>query len=612
MLATSSGIARRGTPARRMATAAGLAALLLAGPAAPATAAAAAPAAASSATERVGVVVRTDSAAAAAAAKALIRRDGGTLGRDLPVIDGFGATVSPAALAALGAVPGLRVTRDARVRLKSDDKTWSNQSTTSLLAPLIKAAGAYRTSWSDPDGTTYSGTGGKVLTGAGIGVALIDSGVATVKGLNGTGKVVNGPDLSFESQVPNLRYLDTYGHGTHMAGIIAGQDPATVTAATRFDGMAPGAHIVSVKVASADGASDVSQVIAGIDWVVQHRNDPGFNIKVLNLSFGTESTQAAALDPLSFAVEQAWTAGIVVVVAAGNDGFAARTLTMPAANPDVIAVGAADPMGTDSRYDDTVADFSQRGSATRHSDVLAPGRSIVSLRDPGSYIDETYPTARPSTTTDPGQRFFRGSGTSQAAAMVSGSVALLLEQRPYLTPDQVKVLLTSTATPIVNGDRYAAGAGQIDVARASNTRSSKYAAQYNTAPTGLGTLEAARGGTYVYDSVTGTPLTGERDIFGKPWTPSTWTQLAKQYKAWNGGTWNGSLWAGAAMGTPVNGVQTWTPVTWTSPSWSGSSWLSRTWSGAVWDGRTWSTDTFLTRTWSGRTWSSAGWSGAPW
>lgn len=141
----------------------------------------------------------------------------------------------------------------------------------------------------------------KGINGAGIGIAVIDSGVVPVPGLTGSGKVVNGPDLSFESQQTSTQYLDDFGHGTHMAGIIAGDDGSSGS----FEGVAPGAHLVNVRVASHDGAADVSQVVAAIDWVVQHRNDPGMNIRVLNLSYGTESLQSYTVDPIAFAVENA-------------------------------------------------------------------------------------------------------------------------------------------------------------------------------------------------------------------------------------------------------------------------------------------------------------------
>jgi len=168
-------------------------------------------------------------------------------------------------------------------------------------------------------------------------VALIDSGVTPVKGLGDSAGVVNGPDLSFESQADNLRYLDTFGHGTHMAGIITGRDPEVEDGKEKdpghFVGVAPDAKLVNVKVASADGAADVSQVIAGIAWVVTPRNDPGLHIRVLNLPFGTDSVQDVQLDPLSHAVEAAWRNGIVVVVAVGNNGASASRLSMPAVNP---------------------------------------------------------------------------------------------------------------------------------------------------------------------------------------------------------------------------------------------------------------------------------------
>jgi serine protease AprX len=601
---------RRNSPGRRAAAVTGLTALLalgMVGQAVPAYAGrvmATTPTGTPTALTAVRVVVRADTAAGAAAAKSLIRKAGGTIERDLGVIGGFAATVPSTALTALRSLAGVRVTTDAAVKLKSD--LWGNQVGTTPLAPVIKAAGGDKADKANPDvATTKTGT---YLTGDGVGVALIDSGVAPVQGLNGAGKVINGPDLSFESQSYNLRTVDTYGHGTHMAGIIAGKDPATVPATSRFDGVAPGAHIISLKVATSDGASDVSQVIAAIDWVVAHRNDIGLNIRVLNLSFGTASTQSAALDPLSYAVEQAWLKGIVVVVAAGNDGFSANNRTMPGANPDILAVGAADTRGTDVRTDDVVASFSNRGNATRHADVLAAGRSIVSLRDPGSYIDINYPTARLSTTTDPAQRFFRGSGTSQAAAVVSGTVALLLQQRPGLTPDQVKKLLMSTADPIVGGDAYAAGSGQINIAKAALTKTPATPKPVNSAATGLGSLERARGNAHVYDSVTGVPLIGEKDIFGMPWNAGAWATADKVQRAWVGGTWNGSTWTGTTMGL-VNNTATWSSVTWTGRSWAGVSWTGRSWADAVWTGRSWAGSTWTGSSWTGRSWASAGWTG---
>ena len=231
-------------------------------------------------------------------------------------------------------------------------------------------------------------------TGKGVDVALIDSGVSPVEGLDAPGKVINGPDLSLESQAPNLTNLDTFGHGTFMAGLIAGRDAA-------YRGMAPDARIVSVKVATADGGTDVSQVIAAIDWVVQHRNDNGMNIRVLNLSYGTNSSQWYGVDPLAFAVEQAWDAGIVVVAAAGNSGYQGKgsspALANPAFDKRIIAVGASDSMGTATLTDDTVPDFSAaaRTGSARAPDFVAPGRPssrAFGCRTPTSTL--TSPTRR--------------------------------------------------------------------------------------------------------------------------------------------------------------------------------------------------------------------------
>ena len=195
-------------------------------------------------------------------------------------------------------------------------------------------------------------------TGAGVDVAVIDSGVVPVDGLrpparSSTVRTSRSRLWSATRRAARRarsRTLDTYGHGTHLAGIIAGRDdaaPGTVTSATsgNFVGVAPDARIVSVKVADAQGRTDVSQAIAAIDWVIQHKNANGLNIRVLNMSFGTDGVQSYQLDPLAYAAEQAWHKGIVVVVAAGNAGYGSAKLNNPAYDPYVIAVGGSDGAG---------------------------------------------------------------------------------------------------------------------------------------------------------------------------------------------------------------------------------------------------------------------------
>jgi serine protease AprX len=283
---------------------------------------------------------------------------------------------------------------------------------------------------------------------------------------------------------------------------------------------------------------------------------------------------------------------------------------MPAQNPYVLAVGAADPMGTDTRADDTVAAFSTGGSlATRRADLVAAGKSLVSLRVPNSYVDVLYPPARLAA--DPAQRFFRGSGTSQAAAFVSGAAALLLQQRPNLTPDQVKRLLTTTAQAMPHGDAVARGAGQLDLKAAFEAPTPKYT-QTHPASTGHGSLDAARGTARVLDPDTGVELRGEIDIMGQPWAPATWAQASTAATAWTGGQWNGRTWSGQEWSARTWSGAVWDGRTWSARTWSGRIWSSAAWTGTTWSGRTWSACTWTGAVWDGRTWSARTWSGRTW
>ncbi len=444
-------------------------------------------------------------------------------------------------------------------------------------------------------------------TGQGVDVALIDSGTVPVNGLRSTNKVVQGPDLSFESQDDNLRYQDTYGHGTHMAGIIAGRDdnvPAQIKGGEQnFVGVAPDARLVSVKVADASGATDVSQVLAAIDWVVANRRAGGLNIRVLNLSFGTDSTQDYKVDPLAYAAEVAWKSGIVVVAAAGNRGAASERLTDPAYDPTILAVGAADNNLTPTTDDDSIPDYSSHGDGVRNPDLVAYGTKVLSLRSPGSQLDMENPQARFY------DRLFRGSGTSQAAAVVSGSVALLLEQRPHLTPDQVKKLLISASKKLPNADARGQGAGVLNLTALKGLRTPPVveSAQLVVPSTGLGSLDAARGSTDLVDAGNGEVLDGEYDIFGAAWTPAAWAPLSAVGTAWDNGTWNGTRWSGSSW----TGTR-WSSVAWSGTRWSGTRWSGTRWSGADWSGTRWSGSSWTGTRWSGSDFSGTRWSGTRW
>ena len=441
-------------------------------------------------------------------------------------------------------------------------------------------------------------------TGAGVDVAIIDTGVSPVEGLATPGKLIYGPDLSLESQSPAFRYLDTNGHGTFMAGIIAGKD-STLTApyadapASHFRGVAPDARILSVKVGVADGGVDVSQVIAAIDWVVQHKTDNGMNIRVLNLSYGTDSTQAYTVDPLAFAIEQAWKAGIFVVAATGNEGFVAHagSLTSPAYDPKIFAVGASDSMGTAGTCDDIVPAFSSTGSNSRTPDVVAPGTHIVSLRVPGSYIDQNYgPTGYVS------DRFFRGSGTSAAAAFTSGEAALVIQQRPAITPDQLKKLFLDSGRLLNGFSANKQGAGVVEMATMLGTATINPPNAWKRISWsyGIGSLELSRGTDHLSDD--GVLLTGERDIFGHAFNSAAMAILEAARNSWSGGTWNGNSWSG----------NSWSGSSWSGNSWSGNSWSGNSWSGSSWSGNSWSGNSWSGSSWSGSSWSGSSWSGSSW
>jgi len=515
---------------------------------------------------------------------------GGTVGRHIGIIDGFVADVPEGRLARLETATGVHsVTRNARVRLNGSLDGWDHthdHGSMYFVAQEVTGVGEY---WNNG------------YTGQGVDVALIDSGVVPVDGLSAPDKVVHGADLSFESQSDDLRNLDTFGHGTHMAGIVAGRDGGTPSPVQKgesdhFVGMAPDARIVSVKVADAYGIADTSQVIAAIDWVVQHRTDNGMNIRVLNLSFGTDGTQNYKVDPLAYAAEVAWRKGIVVVVSAGNGGWGTSALNNPAYDPFVIAVGGADGKGTYDYKDDVVPEWSSFGDGTRNPDLVAPGKSVVSLRAPGSSIDLENPQGLVAS------RFFRGSGTSQAAAVVSGAAALIIQQRPSITPNQVKKLLTSTARTLPAADVKGQGAGMIDlkVARDTATPSLTASAQLFALSTGAGSLELTRGSDHLDDGTA--VLTGEMDIFGAVWNGAVWAPASLAGTTWTGGLWNGNRWSG----------DTWSGNRWSGNRWSGNRWDSTVWSGNRWDGNRWDGNRWSGNRWSGNRWSGNRWSGAGW
>jgi serine protease AprX len=295
--------------------------------------------------------------------------------------------------------------------------------------------------------------------GTGIGVAVIDSGVADHADFRtaGVSRVIHSESFV----VGNTSAVDAYGHGTHVAGIVAGNGSASGAGsgyAKQLPGMAPNANIINLRVLDQNGAGTDSQVIAAIQRAIQLKSQ--YNIRVINLSLGRPVFESYTLDPLCQAVEQAWAAGIVVVVAAGNNGrdnsqhtHGFATIGAPGNDPAVITVGATRTFQTDTRVDDAIASYSSKGPTLIDHivkpDIVAPGNRTVSLLVKNSTLDvanpglEVPPTGTCSTTCV--SKYFRLSGTSMATPVVSGAVALMLQNDPTLTPDTVKARIMKTA-----------------------------------------------------------------------------------------------------------------------------------------------------------------------
>jgi serine protease AprX len=281
---------------------------------------------------------------------------------------------------------------------------------------------------------------------------------------------------------------DKWGHGTHVAGIIAGSGASSKRAL--YQGLAPGAEIVDVRVLEQAGSGFTSDVIAGVDWVIANKDAHG--IRVLNMSLGHTIVESVATDPLVLAVEQAWEAGIVVVVSAGNlgrDGYS--TITSPGNSPRVITVGSMTDYGNKDKSDDIVSTYSSRGPTLGDHyvkpDLLATGNKVVSLRSPGSALDLALPENRVDSA------YFMLSGTSMAAPKVAATVALMLEQDPSLPPDTVKARLMRSAYKPTIGDVFSTGAGLLNIAGAlADTGWTDYAASPKALPdeaTGTMTFE---------------------------------------------------------------------------------------------------------------------------
>ncbi len=394
----------------------------------------------------------------------------------------------------------------------------------------------------------------KGLTGKGVTVAVIDSGVADHPDL--AGRIVARVDLTGEGSNG-----DPGGHGTHVAGLIAGDGAASHG---QWTGVAPQANIASVRVIDATGHAKLSTIFAGLQWVLRNRST--YDIRIANLSFGGAALSGYQNDLLASAVEMLSFSGLTVVVSAGNDGKSgASSITTPATDPFVITAGADDTNDTAGLKDDSIAKWSSRGPTAfdglAKPDVVAPGRRIVGLRAAGSTLDTLYPslqvTAKGATTA----QYFTLSGTSMAAAIVSGVAALYLERRSSATPRDVKAQLTATARPLRDVRASAQGAGVVDALAAVTVPQA--AAPYTPYPASAAFAEQ------VFTKLYGQTITwrdlsfhGGVDSQGISWTDVTWADITWDSVTWEDITWEAFDWQSI----------TWEDITWEDLTWEGVTW----------------------------------------
>jgi serine protease AprX len=502
------------------------------------------------------------------AAEHLVATLGGKVTQELPIVGGFAATVPARGIGFLRSLPGVvkDVTEDGTIHFEGS--YGQNSGVASAIYPtVIGADKAWKSGW----------------TGSGIGVAVIDTGINATGDL--AGRVVHSEDWSGDGD-----NVDHFGHGTFIGGLIAGSGAASFGA---VKGVAPNANLISLKIAGANGAADITHVMAALQWAVSFKQD--YNIRVINLSLGTDSTQDYRIDPLNAAVEKAWQAGIVVVASASNAGPNPGTITKPADDPYVVTVGAIRDNTTLNTNDDTVADFSGAGPTASNGlakpDLAAPGGSVVSSRAAGSTVDEAFPGARIGTA------YFKGSGTSFSSAITSASAALVLSRTPSLTPDQVKSRLVTTTRRAPVTDINRVGSGVLDAYAATMSNSTAAANQGLQPSDGTGSLQLSRGNTGV-NIKTGTVL----DELGNPVLDPLGNPVPIMTPVAGLLTVQNTL-----LDVPAYLSGEWSTSTWYTSTWYTSTWYTSTWYTSTWYTSTWYTSTWYTSTWYTSTWYADDW-----
>jgi serine protease AprX len=509
---------------------------------------------AASASPSEAVIVTADGLLSPVAA---VLEVGGTIVTQYHIIDGVDALIPTAVEPLLAALPGITVTPDVSVSVQSVPESTGPHTPSDVF---LQQTGATRLA-SDGD------------TGQGVTVAVLDTGIDNLPDFSG--RLVGGVDLTGG----NNPYQDSYGHGTFVAGLIAG-DGASSNG--QYSGEAPGANLVSIKVAGADGTTHLGTLISGLEWAVDHQNRYG--IKILNISLGLKPTESTVLNPLDQAVEAVWNSGIAVVVSAGNAGPFNGTILSPGDDPLVITVGALDDMATTSAADDEMTDFSSVGPTSPDGwvkpDLVTSGRSVVSLAAPGSTVYDDNPSARI------GAANFVGSGTSFSAAITSGAAALVLADNPGLSPNQIKARLLGNTNPGPVGNPFTDGHGALNA----------YAAA-TSGPMNFSQSAARLTPVWPGRTVSLSPTRPVDTWNASLWSPAPANPAPDTGWAWNGAAWNGSDWDGWAWNDSG-----WNSAAWNGAAWNGEDWTGWAWNDAAWDGSAWDGSA-----WDGFAWNSSAW-----
>jgi serine protease AprX len=456
--------------------------------------------------QTVGVIVQK--VAGAAGVEKQVVKLGGKVTRDLNIINAFGAELSAGAVVKLVQLPDVRwVSLDAPMQSTACGKCVDTKNLANTYIRAIKADQVWNNS--------------PYRQGTGIGVAVLDSGVNPNGDLY-TNMGVNRQvaDASFNSDY-NQNPSDGYGHGTHVASIVGGDGSDS---GGKYIGVAPLVNIINVKVSNDDGSAMMTDVVAGLQWVLENKNT--YNIRVVNISLNSSVAESYHTSPLDAAVEILWFNKIVVVVSAGNHGESA--LFPPANDPFVITVGAVDDKGTNSISDDVMASFSAYGTTSdgvKKPDIVAPGKNIVAR-----LVNQNMGLANEHPANKVGDQYFRMSGTSMSAPMVSAAVALLLQDEPNLTPDQVKYRLMATANKSWAGyNATRSGAGYLDIDAAVRGTTTK------NANTGMKASQLLTTGT--------TPITWNSVGWNSVgWNTVGWNTVGWNTVGWNTVGWNSDYW----------------------------------------------------------------------